>query len=197
MPREPAPREDRLATDDAPTDPLRRYGRIALLAFLALWGLRLAATDYHGGELGESFMHRIVLPIHEAGHVFFRPLGEFMMFLGGSLFQVAFPLAIGIAFLVKQRDPFGAAVCVWWAGASLIDLSPYVWDALDPQLVLLGGATGAEGGHDWVYLLGRMHGRSHAHGLGTTVHLLGIVAMIAGIAWGALRLRPGAEPRLE
>jgi hypothetical protein len=179
-------------TEDAP----HRYPRIALLVFLALWGVRLAATDYHGGALGASFMHSIVLPIHEAGHVFFRPLGEFMMFLGGSLFQVAFPLGIGIAFLVKQRDPFGAAVCVWWAGASLVDLSPYVWDALDPQLVLLGGGTGAEGGHDWVYLLDRMHVRSHAHGWGATIHFLGVVSMIAGLAWGARSVRKSA-PRLE
>jgi hypothetical protein len=90
---------------------------------------------------------------------------------------------------VKQRDPFGAAVCVWWAGASLVDLAPYVWDALDPQLVLLGGGTGAEGGHDWVYLLSRMHARSHAHGWGTTIHLLGVLCMIAGLAWGARSLR--------
>lgn len=175
----------------------QRYPRIALLVFLALWGVRLAATDYHGGALGESFMHNIVLPIHEAGHVFFRPLGEFMMFLGGSLFQVAFPLGIGAAFLLKQRDPFGAAVCVWWAGASLVDLSPYVWDALDPQLVLLGGGTGAEGGHDWVYLLDRLHARSHAHGWGATIHFLGVASMVAGVAWGARNLRPRPEPPLE
>jgi hypothetical protein len=144
--------------------------------------------DYHGGDLGDTFMHRIVLPIHEAGHVFFRPLGEFMMMLGGSLFQVAFPLGIGAAFLWKQRDPFGAAVCVWWAGASLVDLSPYIWDALNPQLILLGGGTGADGPHDWIYLLRRMGGISHAHGWGATVHTLGVLAMAGGIGWAARSL---------
>jgi hypothetical protein len=170
-------------------DPLDFYGRLGALVFVAVWGLRLASMDYRGGELGGSFMHNIVLPIHEAGHVFFRPLGEFMMMLGGSLFQVALPLAIGIAFLVKQRDAFGAAMCLWWAGASLVDLSPYIWDALDPQLVLLGGRTGAEGPHDWIYLLERLHGLSHAHGFGTAAHHLGVMAMLAGIGWGAWALR--------
>ena len=33
------------------------------------------------------------LPIHETGHLVFAPFGEFLQFLGGSLFQVLFPLA--------------------------------------------------------------------------------------------------------
>jgi hypothetical protein len=186
----------------AASDSTTYYGRVATLVFVAVWGLQLASLDYRGEALAGSFMHNIVLPIHEAGHVFFRPLGEFMTILGGSLFQVAFPLAIGIAFLVKQRDPFGAAVCVWWAGASLVDLSPYVWDALDPQLVLLGGRTGADGPHDWIYILQRLGAIAHAHGWGTATHHLGVATMIAGVAWGAwalrkarIRSRPG--PPLE
>jgi len=170
-------------------DPLDFYGRLGALVLVAVWGFRLASMDYRGGELAGSFMHNIVLPIHEAGHVFFRPLGEFMMMLGGSFFQVALPLAIGVAFLVRQRDAFGAAICLWWAGASLVDLSPYIWDALDPQLVLLGGRTGAEGPHDWIYILGKLHAISHAHGIGAAAHHLGVIAMLAGIVWGAWALR--------
>ncbi len=165
------------------------YGRLAALAFVAIWGIRLAATSYHDQALGESFMHSIVLPIHEAGHVLFRLLGQFMMVLGGSLFQVALPLAIGIAFYVKQRDAFGAAMCLWWTGASLVDLSPYVWDALHPQLILLGGHTGEEGFHDWVYILGELNLLRSAHAWGTAVHTLGVLAMVAGVAWGAWWLR--------
>jgi hypothetical protein len=178
----------------AERDPLDRFGRLAALVFVAVWGLQLASLDYHGAALGGSFMHNIVLPIHEAGHVFFRPLGEFMMVLGGSLFQVAFPLAIGAAFLVKQRDPFGAAMCVWWAGASLVDLSPYIWDALDPQLVLLGGRTGADGPHDWIYILERLNALPHAHGWGTAAHHLGVAAMVGAVGWGAWALRRARAP---
>ena len=170
--------------DEASPDVLTWYGRAAVLALVAVWGVFIAAMDYRTGEMGGSFMHNIVLPIHEAGHVFFRLLGEWMMMAGGSIFQVALPLAIGAAFLVKQRDGFGAAMCLWWAGASLVDLSPYIYDALDPQLVLLGGHTGDDGPHDWIYILGSFHAIRRAHGLGALAHHLGVLVMMAGVGWG-------------
>jgi hypothetical protein len=166
-----------------PFDPLTFYGRLALIAFVTVWGAYLAWRDYRTGEIGSSFMHAILLGIHEAGHVLFRPLGEFMAVAGGSLFQVALPFAIAVAFYVKQREPFGAAICVWWTGVSLVDLSPYVWDALHPQLILTSGTTGENGSHDWVYLLGETGQLLRAHGWGTFVHHLGVLVMAAGIAW--------------
>jgi len=164
-------------------DPIVFYGRVVTLGLLLVWGLYLSSLDYTYGEIGKSFMHNILLPIHEAGHVFFRPLGEFMAVLGGSLFQVALPLGIGVAFYWKQREPFGAAVCVWWTGISLVDLAPYVWDALHPQLMLTSGSTGEDGSHDWVYLLGETGQLMRAHGWGTAVHHCGVLVMLAGIAW--------------
>jgi hypothetical protein len=161
------------------------YGRCAALLFIAIWGLRLITMDYRDGEIGRSFMHNIVLPIHEAGHVFFMPFGEFLTILGGSFFQVALPLAIGVAFALKNRDNFGAAVCLWWVGASLLDLSPYVYDALQPQLIMLGGHTGEDGPHDWIYLLERFGQLHRAHGWGSFVHKFGTGVLLAGLAWGA------------
>ena len=183
LPAEQAP-EPEFYEEKSPA-PLTYWGRALALVLIAVWGARLAAMDYRAGEIGGSFMHAILLPIHEAGHVFFIPLGEFMTILGGSLFQVALPLAIGTAFLLRQRDAFGAAVCVWWAGTSMVDLSPYVWDALNPQLVLIGGHTGEDGPHDWIYLLTRLGSLNHAHGWGVTMHHLGVILMGVGILWGA------------
>lgn len=159
-------------------------GRLATLLLLGVWGWHLARLDVHTGAINANFMHAILLPIHEAGHVFFMPFGEFMTILGGSLFQVALPLAIGAAFLLRQRDAFGAAVCLWWAGASIVDLAPYIWDALDPQLMLLGGHTGEDGPHDWIYLLEHWHRLARAHAWGETAHRLGTLTMLAGIVWG-------------
>lgn len=174
-----------LETALAGSDPLRYYGRAAALLFVAAWGLRLIAMDYRDGEMGGSFMHNIVLPIHEAGHVLLIPFGEFMTILGGSLFQVALPLAIGAAFLLRQRDAFGAAICLWWAGASMLDLAPYIWDSLNPQLILLGGHTGEDGPHDWIYLLERLGALRHAHAWGAAAHHLGALMMLGGVGWGA------------
>ena len=185
---ETAPPRAHLAALLAPLpniSPATFHGRCGALLLIAIWGLRLIAMDYRDGEIGHSFMHNIVLPIHEAGHVFLMPFGEFLTILGGSFLQVALPLAIGAAFALKNRDNFGAAVCLWWAGASLLDLAPYVYDALQPQLMLLGGHTGEDGPHDWIYLLecfGQLH---RAHGWGAFVHTLGAGVLLAGLTWGA------------
>jgi hypothetical protein len=175
-------------------DEMTFYGRCAALVLLAIWSWFLFGYDYRNAEFFSSFMHNILLPIHEAGHVLFRPFGEFMMVLGGSLFQLAFPLGISVAFVVKNRDNFGASIGLWWASISLIDLSPYIYDALHPQLVLIGGLTGAEDGpHDWIYLLVRLGQLANAQRWGSFAHTCGGLLMIAALAWGItilLRQRP-------
>lgn len=163
---------------------INAIARIILLIFLGIWGFRLFRADYQNIFVYESFMHLILLPFHEAGHFFLIPFGEFMTVLGGSLFQLALPIGIGISFLYRQKDPFGAAVCFWWAGASLTDLAPYIWDALTPQLMLLSGTTGDNGGHDWIYLLRRLGALQYAHTLGSLVHYLGGIVMSIGLMFG-------------
>lgn len=91
--------------------------------------------------------------------------------------------------LVKNRDPFGAALGLWLVDVSLLDVAPYVYDALHPQLVLLGGHTGEEGGHDWVYLLGEAGLLKRAQGLGWLVHKLGALVVLVSIAWAGWVLR--------
>ncbi len=164
------------------------YARCAALLFLAIWGFRLMAMDYSDGEIGGSFMHNILLPIHEAGHVFFMPFGEFLTILGGSFFQVALPLGIGIAFAVKNRDNFAAAICLWWVGVSFLDLAPYVYDALNPQLMLLGGHTGEDGPHDWIYLLERFGQLKRSPAWGFAVHKLGVLIALGSMVWAGVLL---------
>jgi hypothetical protein len=169
-------------------DSLSFYGRIAALALLAVWGWFLFGYDYRTAEINDSFLHNIVLPIHEAGHVLFIPFGEFLTILGGSLLQLALPLGIGIAFILKNRDNFGAAVCLWWTGASLVDLSAYIYDSLHPQMLLLGGHTGEDGPHDWIYLLDTLGQLQRAQGWGAFAHVLGGLIMLAALIWGTLVL---------
>ena len=100
-----------------------------------------------------------------------------MTVLGGSLLQVLIPIIAAVSF-VRQEQPFGAAICAWWAGQNFIDLAPYIADARALAMVLLGGRTGAEvEGHDWEYILTQL-GVTHldrqigmtAYGLGTADH---------------------------
>ena len=166
-------------------DPATFWARVTILALFAIWGLRLVAMDIRTGEMGSSFLHGPLLIFHEAGHVIFRLFGEFLMIAGGSLGQLIMPAILCGALLVTNRDPFGAAIGLWLFGASLLDLAPYIYDSLHPQLMLLGGHTGEEGGHDWIFLLGKMGLLKHSQGIGWLVHKLGALVMLVSIGWGA------------
>jgi hypothetical protein len=134
---------------------------------------------------GFSVLHLIDLPFHEAGHIIFLPLGQFMMTLGGSLMQLIVPGALTVVFLTKHRDPFGAAMTTWWCGENLLDLAPYIDDARSLQLVLLGGHTGAEvEGHDWERILQTLGWLHLDHRLARMAHFFGAVIMLFACAWG-------------
>ena len=169
-------------------DPLRWGLRLALVLGLALWGWVLVGLDYRDGGMGTSFLHGPLLVFHEAGHVLFSPFGEWMMFFGGTLAQLLLPALIVAAFLWKQRDPFGAAVGLWLLGVSLLDVAPYMYDALDPQLTLLNGSVGEAGGHDWIYLFESLGLRGHARWIGALTHKLGALVILLALGWGGLLL---------
>jgi hypothetical protein len=163
--------------------------RVALLAVFAFWGLRLCWLDYREGEIMNSFIHGPLLIFHEAGHVIFRAFGEWVGVLGGTLGQLLMPLLLGAALLWKNRDPFGAAIGLWLVGVSLLDVAPYMYDALVPQLTLLGGGTGNDSFHDWVYLFDSVHQLAHAQRIGAFTHALGVGIVLLALGWGAAVLR--------
>ncbi len=195
------PQADVSKDDDRPTiseflfnpptriDAVTYWSRIVLLVGFTVWGLILIAQDYRTGEIGSAFIHRPLLIFHEAGHVVFRMLGEWMMILGGSLGQLIMPAILCWALLVKNRDPFGASIGLWFFGVSLLDLAPYMFDALHPQLVLLSGMTGEEGGHDWIFLFKSLGVLTKSQLIGGLVHKLGALVVLMALAWGALVLR--------
>src|SRR5260221_3714916 len=100
-----------------------------------------------------SFLDNVDLPIHETGHILFRPFGEFMTIAGGSLFQVIMPL-IFLGYFAWRRQFYSAAIVALWVGQSILNVYVYAADAVVMQLVLTSGFTGSEGSfHDWNYLL--------------------------------------------
>jgi hypothetical protein len=157
---------------------------------VVVWTWQFAAAPM-GVAVADSFLHLPNLIFHEAGHMILGIFGRFVGVLGGSLFQVALPLALAGVFL-KQGDRFAAAVCTWWGGQNLLDVAPYIADARSLQLVLLGGKTGAEvEGHDWEYLLTQMNWLHLDRTLGLAAHRIGLAIMIASLVWGALSVGRG------
>jgi hypothetical protein len=161
--------------------------RAFALVVFALWtGWILVDMDIRNGTVGSDFLHMVLLPFHEAGHyAIFRWFGQFIMTLGGTLGQHLMPIVFAIA-LLRQRDPFGAALLSWLLGFSTIDMAVYMYDAFDPKLVLLGGATGAESdSHDWQNIFGDLGLLRRARGIGLFFGVCGMAMMVTALAWAA------------
>jgi hypothetical protein len=162
------------------------WARVVTLLLFALWGGHFIISGVDWEIIGASFMHNINLPFHEFGHIFFMPFGEFMMILGGSLFQVLLPLVLMLVFVFKQHDTFAGSITLWWCGQSFIDLSPYIKDAQYRTLPLVGG--GGEESHDWGNLLTMMNALESTQTIAKGCFVLGALIIIAAVAWGAFIL---------
>lgn len=124
------------------------YPKLVFAVLLTIYFLWIAYAPMQG-----SFLDFVDLPIHETGHLLFRPLGEFMMIAGGSLFQVIFPLVF-VGYFIWHEKYYSAAIVLFWVGQSILNVWVYASDAVVMQLVLTSGFTGTEGSfHDWNYLL--------------------------------------------
>jgi hypothetical protein len=127
------------------------------------------------------------LVIHEAGHIVFMPLGEFIMIAGGSLFQVIMP-ALFASYFFYQRQPYSAAFVLFWVGESLLNVSVYAGDAVAMQLPLLGGQDSL---HDWNYLLDRTGLLGSTSAIAGAIRLAGTVGILAGLI---LALKKSGNP---
>lgn len=134
------------------------------------------------------------LLIHEAGHIVFRPFGEFMMITGGSLFQVIMP-ALFVGYFCCHRKFYSAALVLFWVGESILNVSVYAGDSLALQLPLLGGE---ESLHDWNYMLSSLNLLPAAAKIAGAIRLLGTIVILLACL-GAFRhaQRAGRSEGLE
>ena len=182
--------KDLLLFVEPQVNPLFLAGRVIVYLILLIWGWKFIVTPMETNYVGESFMHNINLPFHEAGHIIFSPLGRFLTILGGTLGQLLMPFICLCAFLIKNRDPFGASVGLWWVGQNFMDIAPYINDARALELVLLGGVTGkdVEDYHDWENILGTLGWLQYDHAIAQASYRLGILLMVAAFIWGGYML---------
>ena len=160
------------------------YGRLALLAVVAIW-----ATSVLFSRMTEppTLLHLTVILFHEAGHVVFMPFGEALRVAGGTLGQLLMPLACAVA-LHRRGDNFGAAICLAWMGMSLIDASVYAYDAADPVLPLIGGGTGSDSFHDFIFLFERYGQLGRARSWALAMKALAAIVVYGALAWAAALL---------
>lgn len=181
----------RLLYVEYPGGRYRFYGYLVLYLVFFLWGWSFILSDLKSPELNASFMHNINLVFHEAGHVIFRLLGNFMAILGGSLLQLIIPLLVILNFVFKHRDNFAAAIGLWWLAQSMMDLVPYISDARSQEMWLLGGVRGKDmpGIHDWNNILSRLDLLEYDHVLASGLMVVAIGLMLLSFLWGAWLLK--------
>jgi cyclophilin family peptidyl-prolyl cis-trans isomerase/HEAT repeat protein len=152
--------------------------KIGLIVILAVYGF-ITFSDPSRYRL----LDNVDLAIHEAGHIFFAPFGEFVGYLGGTLLQLIVPLTF-FGYFLYHRNRYAAAVLLWWVGQNLWNISVYIKDARSLELPLVGG-----GEHDWAYLLGELGLLHRDQAIGQTVFLLGVLLYLISIVWGFMTAR--------
>jgi hypothetical protein len=171
------------------TDSMLFWGRVGLYAVFVVWGLYFISLDLRTNAIGASFMHRVNLVFHEAGHVVFMPFGQFMYVLGGSLGQLLMPAIVCWVMVFRTRDNFGGSVALWWIGQSLKDLGPYINDARDLQLQLLTGhSQDVPETHDWANILLDLGLIYHEKKIALAADLIGNLIILLALAWGGYLL---------
>jgi len=150
------------------------YPKLVFAAVLSLYFLWIAYKPLDG-----SFLDLVDLPVHETGHLLFRPFGEFMMVAGGSLFQIIVPTVFAGYFWWNEKY-YSAAIVLFWFGQSILNVFVYANDAVVMQLVLTSGMTGSEGSfHDWNYLLTETGLINSTKTVANIIRLLGTLTVIA------------------
>ena len=120
----------------------------------------------------------INLFIHEAGHFFLNPFGQWIYVFGGSFVQVFLPLLLA---LLGLRQSYGHAILpAFWCGESMVNVSVYIRDAPVRHLRLI--ARGVI--HDWNWLLS--DNLDSADMLADIVLGLGVVICVVAIGVGVV-----------
>ncbi len=165
--------------------------RAILLLLVFLLGIRFILAPIPSNVTGNSFLHLMNLPFHEAGHIFFRPFGRLITSMGGAMGQLLVPLICFSVLLFKTRDPFGAAIAFWWFGENFLDLAPYINDARHLTMPLIGGGTGRTtpyGFHDWQFILTETGLLQYDHFLAKLAWALGTAIMLSAVLWAGYLL---------
>jgi hypothetical protein len=163
--------------------------RAPLLVFFAYVGVRqFASADY------ACIFSAINLGVHEAGHFVFASLGQTLHAAGGTILQLAAPIAAGVMFL-RRPDFFAVPVCLGWLSTNLHHVGTYMADAEEMRLPLVTVGPADSVAHDWRFLFERFDVLHRCEAIGATAHGLAHLTMLAALAGGAWVLWRMAAPR--
>ncbi|MGH2566783.1 MAG: hypothetical protein ACRDGA_00465 [Bacteroidota bacterium] len=193
-------------TSSAITHPLRRELLLTLVLEVLFYGFLLYlffvaadryadAFSYRNPSVVLFVFHSIFLYVHEGGHFLFSFFGTTLAILGGSFWQVMFPL---LAFVISLRDRSRIAPFpLFLTGFNLLAVSLYMRDARLRMLPLLGGDKRR---HDWWNLFREWNMLDSAESVADVTYYLGILLCVGSIAAGLFLafyayLKPKTAPK--
>jgi hypothetical protein len=164
--------------------------KLVIVLLLALYGIFFAkhynVADFLEGNIALiNFIHGANLIFHEAGHILFMVLGQFMTILGGSLNQILIPAVISGYFFFKGQS-FSGAVTLAWVGENFWDVSIYAKDGEDMILPLLGGDGTT---HDWNWILDTLGWLPYTQIVGNLIYWIGVLIYLSAIGLGCYYAR--------
>jgi hypothetical protein len=169
-----------------PWPPVSRV--VAGVTIAAILALLVTASV---GEHWVPILDSANLVFHEAGHPLAGFLSERLAVYGGTIAQLALPLAAALSFWAR-RHTLGFALCVAWSCESLMNVATYMADARTLALPLIGGLD-PDLYHDWREIFARWNMLD----LDTTwAGLNRLIAWTVGLTtcvWLARRSREGSE----
>lgn len=145
--------------------------------FLYIFLRHIFSLEYH------SIFWGINLGIHELGHIILSFMPTLIMVLGGTIFQLAAPIASIFMFL-SQRDYFALTFSFGWLSTSLFEVAIYAGDAQKQMLPLVSPFGGEDIIHDWNYILGKLGLLSLTPLVSAIFWLLAIFSMLISLSWG-------------
>lgn len=171
-------------------DPLERYVPLVLKSFvyliLVIYLIQAADVFYeyvpgaHWPFLLMAIRNGIFLFIHEGGHFLFMFFGDTLHILGGSFWQIVFPL-LSFIIAVRKRSHFIAPFALFWVGTNMMDVSLYMRDAPIRLLPLLGGH---KSWHDWWNLFRKWDMLDSAGTVADLFYFTGLLVGIVAIGGG-------------
>jgi hypothetical protein len=161
---------------------------LTLVLLLGLAAVLLPNAQLPVVSLFISALNLLDFIFHEAGHILFGFMGEFISVLGGTVGQLLVPILF-LAAVLYRRQFLSAAYFIFWIGQNLINITSYIGDARLQNLKLISPGTlftGEQAIHDWHYLLGHLGLLWADHFMSALVYSIGVLVMLLSAAWPIL-----------
>ena len=163
---------------------------VSLPSLVAVASFAAICVLFHafGGQGWVPILDSANLALHEAGHPLTGIISSRASVYGGTLFQLAFPVAVAAHFY-RRRHAAGAAAGVVWLGESLLNVARYMADARVQQLPLVGG-----GDHDWTEIFSRWQLLNFDTRVAGLTRFVAVLLMAWAVWWLYRQWRAGLEP---